>query len=193
MKNPSAPVEQRVGRGRIPATEMTPDDLIKLVDQLETSGVKVWVDGGWGVEALLGRQMRRHDDLDLVVELPDVPKMRDVLVENGYAMLGGTPPMSFEMVDSAGRQVDVHPVRFNERGDGIYKTRTGEEWAYPAAGFSGIGQIHGRQVRCLSPEVQMLVHNGYELSDKDHQEIRALHESFGVPPPPGYVAPTERG
>ena len=90
------------------------------------------------------------------------------------------------MVDREGRQVDVHPVKFDESGNGIYKMRTGEEWVYPAAGFAARGRVLGRQVRCLSPEVQMLAHTGYSLSDKDHQEIRALQEKFGVAPPPGY-------
>jgi hypothetical protein len=32
----------------------------------------------------------------------------------------------------------------------------------------------------------MRVHAGYELTDKDHEEIRLLHERFGVDPPSGY-------
>jgi hypothetical protein len=35
----------------------------------------------------------------------------------------------------------------------------------------------------------MLVHSGYELSKKDHDEIRALHDRFGVDPPRGYSWP----
>jgi lincosamide nucleotidyltransferase A/C/D/E len=181
--------ERRFGRGRIPSTEMAADELIRVVDRLEEAGIEVWLDGGWGVDALLGHQQRRHDDLDLVVDLANAPRLQEVLTRNGYAVLGGAPPMSFYMVDSAGRQVDVHPVTFNEQGDGIYKMEIGEEWVYPAAGFAGTGLVLGRQVRCLSPEVQILVHAGYELGDKDHREIRALQEKFGVAPPPGYQPP----
>jgi lincosamide nucleotidyltransferase A/C/D/E len=181
--------EQRFGRGRMPSTEMAAEELIRVVDRLEEDGIEVWLDGGWGVDALLGQQQRRHDDLDLVVDLANVPRLQEVLARNGYAVLGGAPPMSFYMVDSAGHQVDVHPVTFNEHGDGIYKMETGKEWAYPAAGFAGTGVVLGRHMRCLSPEVQMLVHAGYELSDKDHEEIRALQDRFGVAPPPGYQPP----
>lgn len=30
--------------------------------------MRVWLDGGWGVDALLGRQTRPHDDMDIVIE-----------------------------------------------------------------------------------------------------------------------------
>jgi hypothetical protein len=63
--------------------------------------------------------------------------------------------------------------------------RSGEDWTYPASGFAGKGEILGKEVRCLTLEVQMLCQTGYELSAKDHEEIRALQQRFGVEPPPG--------
>jgi lincosamide nucleotidyltransferase A/C/D/E len=59
----------------------------------------------------------------------------------------------------------------------------GREWIYPAEGFAGRGRVGGRPVRCLSAAVQVLVHAGYELTDKDYRELRLLHERFGGPPP----------
>ena len=189
MKNSEEQAERRVGRGREPAAEMRPEEVLRLIDCLKEVGVEVWLDGGWCVDALLGEQRRVHDDLDLVVDLRDVPQLEQILSEEGYEPLGGAAPLSFEMVDPQGRQVDVHPATFDEKGDGVYKMRSDEDWIYPAAGFTGRGEILGKQVRCLTPEVQMLVHTGYELSDKDHEEIRALRERFGVAPPPGYQPP----
>jgi hypothetical protein len=40
--------------------------------------------------------------------------------------------------------------------------------------------VDERPVRCLSPEVQVLVHAGYELTDKDYRELYLLRERFGV-------------
>ena len=51
---------------------------------------------------------------------------------------------------------------------------------YPAQGFSGRGTVDERAVRCLSPEIQVLVHAGYELTDKDYLELYLLRERFGV-------------
>ncbi len=32
--------------------------------------IKVFLDGGWGVDALLGYQSRAHNDIDIFVEIP---------------------------------------------------------------------------------------------------------------------------
>jgi lincosamide nucleotidyltransferase A/C/D/E len=187
-EEPTDSVEQRAGRGRKPCTETAADELVRLLDALGAAGVQVWVDGGWGVDALLGKQRRSHDDLDVVVEISDVGRLQDVLKRQGYTFQSREAPLSFELVDPEGRQVDVHPVTFDEHGDGIYQMDNGKTWTYSAEGLAGIGHIAGRQVRCLTPELQMRVHAGYKLSAKDHEEIRALQERFGVEPPPGYQA-----
>lgn len=40
--------------------------------------------------------------------------------------------------------------------------------------------VGGRRVRCLTAEIQVLCHAGYELDDDDFRDMRALHERFGV-------------
>jgi lincosamide nucleotidyltransferase A/C/D/E len=160
---------------------MGADEVARLLDLFEQAGIAAWLDGGWGVDALLGEQMREHDDLDLVVELADVPALTRVLEAAGYDVVAGGAPKSFAAVDVDGRQVDVHPVVFDDaRGGGVYLMDDDREWVYPAAGFEGRGRVAGRPVRCLSPEVQVLVHDGYELAEKDYEELRLLHERFGV-------------
>ncbi len=41
--------------------------------------------------------------------------------------------------------------------------------------------IAGTPVRCLSARMQMATHTGYVLQTKDLQDLRLLHERFGVP------------
>jgi lincosamide nucleotidyltransferase A/C/D/E len=176
-----ADAAQRAYRGRVPSAPMGADEVVRLLDRFAASDVTVWLDGGWGVDALLETQTREHDDLDLVAELADSAKLLEVLAEAGYEVVAGGAPKSFAAVDVHGRQVDVHPVVFDEvRGGGVYLMDDGRDWVYPAAGFGGRGRIGGREVRCLTPEVQVLVHDGYELTDKDYTELRLLHERFGV-------------
>jgi lincosamide nucleotidyltransferase A/C/D/E len=178
----------RAYRGRRPHSMMASDEIVRLLELLERSGVTIWLDGGWGVDALLERQTREHDDLDVVVELADVPALTETLVAAGYEQVAGEAPKSFVLVDARGRQVDVHPVVFDDaRGGGVYKMDDGREWVYPASGFAGRGRVAGRAVRCLTPEVQVLVHDGYELTDKDYVELYLLHERFGVALPPEYA------
>jgi hypothetical protein len=33
---------------------MNPSQLIQVLDRLDAAGVTVWLDGGWGVDALVG-------------------------------------------------------------------------------------------------------------------------------------------
>jgi lincosamide nucleotidyltransferase A/C/D/E len=159
---------------------MDAPSLIRVVDRLERNDIDVWLDGGWGVDALLGEETREHDDLDLVAELRHSERSVDLLRGLGYELVAGAPPKSFVLVDELGRQVDVHPVTFDAEGGGVYQMEGGREWIYPAQGFSGQGRVEGRTVRCLSPEVQVLVHAGYELGEKDYRELYLLRERFGV-------------
>jgi lincosamide nucleotidyltransferase A/C/D/E len=163
-------------------------DAVEILDLLEIDERSVWVDGGWGVDALLERQTREHDDLDLVLELSSAGDVIELLEGAGYELVAGGPPKSFVLVDERGLQVDVHPVVFDDaRGGGVYRTDDGGEWVYPAAGFGGRGRIGDRPVRCLTPDVQVLVHDGYELTGKDYRELFLLHERFGVALPARYA------
>lgn len=159
---------------------MDAETLVRVVSTLEKGGVDVWLDGGWGVDALLGEETREHDDLDLVVELRHGARVLASLASLGYEHVAGGPPMSFVCVDRTGRQVDVHPVTFDREGGGVYVMDGGSEWVYPADGFTGQGTVARKRVRCLSPEAQVLVHTGYELGEKDFLELFLLRERFGV-------------
>ena len=167
-------------RDRLPRHEMEAAEVVRVVEALERGGVTVWLDGGWGVDALLGEQVREHDDLDVVVELSATRALSAMLEGIGYMHVAGAPPKSFVLVDAAGRQVDVHPVRFDDAGGGVYRTDDERDWTYPAEGFTGRGRVGGRAVHCLSAAVQVLVHDGYELEEKDYGELRLLRDRLGV-------------
>src|SRR5688572_32979663 len=98
---------QRAYRGRVPSAPMDADEVVRLLDLFHVAGVEVWVDGGWGVDALLEEQMREHDDLDLVAHLADSQTVVRVLEDAGYEVVAGGAPKSFVAVTSGGRQVDV--------------------------------------------------------------------------------------
>lgn len=166
---------------------MSAADLVRVLERLEEAGVSVWLDGGWGVDALLGQQTREHDDLDLVAELSDSERIVEALRGLDYVVVAGVPPRSFVLVDPVGRQVDVHPVVFVE-GGGRYEMDEGRQWLYPEQGFHGRGSVAGTSVHCLSPEVQVLVHAGYELRE-DYRELFLLRERFGVVVPDDLLGP----
>ena len=58
---------------------MTAERVLQILDTLRSAGVTATVDGGWGVDALVGRETRPHEDLDLVVALGDVDAIRSAI------------------------------------------------------------------------------------------------------------------
>ena len=43
-------------------------DAIDIILYAEENEIAIWLDGGWGVDALLGEETRVHNDIDLFVE-----------------------------------------------------------------------------------------------------------------------------
>lgn len=163
---------------------MTSDEVVRVVDALERAGVAVWVDGGWGVDALVGNTTRPHADLDLAVDRDQLPEVRRVLEERGFrhdSSVAPGLPARLVVRDEQGLQVDVHPLKFDEAGDGWQQlSEHADEWGrYPADGLSAWGSIGGRRVRCLSAELQVRFHEGYELTPKDEHDLELLRRLHG--------------
>jgi lincosamide nucleotidyltransferase A/C/D/E len=161
--------------------EMTSGALVELLQIYEGASIPVWLDGGWGVDALLQHQTRLHKDVDIVLRVSDVPKLQELMMKRGFAIQEGKPPDSFVLADGKGLEVDVHAVNFDDDGNGLYRMQNGEVWVYPSEGFTGQGVVGDLTVRCLSPEVQVLCHaHGYEPTEKDRKDMALLEERFGV-------------
>ena len=162
-------------------SEMTSLALVELLQLIEEAEIPVWLDGGWGVDALLGRQTRTHKDIDIILPVADVPKLQVLLARKGFVLRDGQPPNSFVLADGAGLEVDVHAVVFDGEGNGVYRMQNGEDWVYPAEGFSGRGLVESMGVGCLSPAAQVLCHaHGYLPTEKDIHDMELLHDRFGV-------------
>ena len=168
-----------------PKPEMTATALVELLDSLDAVGIEAWLDGGWGVDALLGEQTRPHKDVDLTPRVSDVPRLIELLARRGFALKEGAPPHTFVLADGRGLEIDVHAVTLGENGAGVYRMENGGDWIFPAGTFDGAGTVLGRRVRCFSPEAQVLCHGqGYEPSEKDLRDMARLAERFGVALPP---------
>jgi len=159
--------------------------VIELLQVLKESAIDSWVDGGWGVDALLGRQTRDHEDLDLVVALDQVPKIRTVLGSHGFVAAEDQLPVRFVLSHHQLGHIDFHTVTFDEDGGGLQPQPSGMVFRYPPEGFVS-GCIAGQTVPCLSAEVQMLCHLGYEPKEKDVHDLLLLHRKLGVKLPSSY-------
>jgi len=168
-------------------------DVIAIYQNLLAAGIQVWLSGGWGIDALLGEQTRPHKDLDVLMLLDDIVRMRELLGRDGYGLKelwsenrwiadahGTETATAFVLQDAAGREVDVHAMRLDERGNGIPAWVDGEGLVFDRQDLAGEGLIAGVAVRCLSPAMQMLLHTGYKLPNEQLRDLALLHERFGV-------------
>jgi lincosamide nucleotidyltransferase A/C/D/E len=157
--------------------------VLALMNALGTAGVSAWVAGGWGVDALIGHQTRRHYDLDLVVSdaRDNLDRMEQVLASAGFRPgvrefnPGLAMPLRHNWQDDTGHTVEVMPVAIGQ------PPFTDRESLFTE------GVIGGHLVPCLSARLQVTLHAGYEERAVDVADMQALrtHVDQAEWAPPG--------
>lgn len=169
------------------------EDVISMYQRLLANGIRVWLTGGWGIDALLGEQTRPHKDLDVFMLLDDILHMRRLLEQDGYVLedlweenclavdtLGNETDTAFFLQDADGRQLDVHAIRLDDSGNALPAWQEADGFIVKKQDLAGKGWIAGFAVQCITPEMQMICHAGYAVPDKQLHDLELLHEKFGV-------------
>ena len=170
---------------------MAAADVLAVLDAIEQAGCFVSVDGGWGVDALLGDQTRPHDDLDLVIDVDEIETVRAALTLLGFRLQLDEMPTRFVVSTCGDRRIDFHPMYFDDTGFAHQRLPGGRLFTCRSAALDTACRIAGRAVRCLSAELQLAAHTGYPPDESDILDIRQLCDRFQLSPPPGY--PPESG
>ena len=127
----------------------------EAVEALDEAGAWPVVMGGWGIDALTGRQRRTHRDLDLIVDVADLDSALDALDGLGYEEWfrhPEAPPIAgrklagdvIALWDEAKRVVELHPLEL--AGAGLRLTH---------------GRLGACKVLCLAPEQVIGAHQGF--------------------------------
>lgn len=161
---PLVRAQQRVQHG------MPAEEVLAVLDALRRAGVDAWVSGGWGVDALAGRQRRAHLDLDLAVDARAGGDDRAVAalgalgyeVVDAYTEVGAGLPERVILHGPAGRQIDLHPFA----GPGHFAGVAEEPFA--------TGRIAGQPVPCLAAAVQLRYHQDYPARPVDRFDVADL-------------------
>jgi lincosamide nucleotidyltransferase A/C/D/E len=158
--------------------------VLNIYAGLERLGVPIWIDGGWSVDALLGRQTRPHSDLDIAVETSNVEKLRALRGERGFreVISADSTPWNFVLSDAGGSKVDVHAITFDEHGRGVLGPPELGHF-YPAGALDGSGEIDGEPVRCVAAQFIVLFKTSYEPREIDRADVAALCRRFGIKSP----------
>ena len=151
---------------------------LDLFDELD---ITVWIDGGWGVDALLGECTRNHQDLDIIISWEDSAVLTEALFTLGFVDVytDDRKDRNFVMGHRLHGRIDFHVIELTEDGGAVYGP--GEiDWVITESELNTVGSIGGREVQCLSVDYQVRSHAGYTLTDTDFSDLRALQEKFGV-------------
>ncbi len=159
--------------------------MTEFLGRLQVGGVRAWVDGGWGVDALLGVHTRSHSDLDLVIARPQLDAARELLGALGFTVLRDWLPNAIALIDASGRQIDLHPVDPTPDGGGDQIQLDGSSRWHYSPPVSGI--IGGKAVLCCPVRDRVLCHLGYEPRATDFDDMRRLAERFSLALPAPYA------
>jgi lincosamide nucleotidyltransferase A/C/D/E len=161
--------------------EMPAELVPEVLDTLEEAGVRAWLAGGWGVDALLGEQTRPHRDLDLVFDADGGAEKRALaaLAALDFRVMGREPVRThwwserIAVSDAQGHVVDLHPVS----GEAFIATVGADAFV--------TGKVAGRPVSCLARSVQLRLHEGYEPTEADRADVALLRERVAPSSPAG--------
>ncbi len=157
---------------------MSARDVLEVLSALD--GLRFWLDGGWGIDALVCEQTRPHRDLDVALDQRDLPAAVERLTASGYEEVDEGwvgRPTRVVFMDTRGRLIDIHPLRFDTAGDG-WQMLPDDVLARYSGSDLQTGTIAGRPAPCISTSLQIRHHSGYVLAEHDRADLRRLEQAL---------------
>lgn len=148
------------------------EQLFKILDVFDSCGVTYWMDGGWGVDVLYGKQTRDHRDVDINFDARYTEKVLKILKDRGYVVETDWLPIRAELKHPEYGYLDLHPFELLSEG-ARQANPEGGYWVFPST-FFGCTVFSGRTIHCISLEGQKAFHSGYEPREKDLHDIKIL-------------------
>lgn len=154
----------------------------RVVGTLSAAAIPVWLFGGWGLDARIGRVTRTHGDVEFWVPRAEDLRSKAALVEAGATALATQPPE--EACEFVWDDVEFSTAYFDRQADGTFAQVRGRfsDWAFPADSFGADpGQLDGVPVPAMSvagmlamKEQFPTLRNGKPWRDKDVEDIAVL-------------------
>jgi Aminoglycoside-2''-adenylyltransferase len=159
----------------------------KVIAVTQAAGISVWLLGGWGLDARIGRITRSHGDVEFWVERIHADQSKAVLVAAGATALATQPPE--ESCEFTWDSVSFSTAYFDRTKDGSFVQLLGRwsDWRFPPGSFGDEnGILDGTPVQAMSV-VGMLamkeqyphLRNGRPWRQKDIDDIEVLRLLVG--------------
>lgn len=147
--------------------------LLQVLDVIEATGCPYWLEGGWGIDALAGRQTRAHRDVDIDFDATREDELIAALETLGYHETLDERPTRIELEAPEGFCIDLHPLHVDPSGDARQQAPDGSSWHFRREWFT-TGSLENRTVPCFAAEGQRYFHSGYELRETDVRDLATL-------------------
>ena len=148
-------------------------EVLAVLDAVRSTGCRFWLEGGWGVDALVGRQTRPHRDVDVDFDAAYEDEVLQALSLLGYSIETDWRPNRVELAASGSRWVDLHPLVIDDNGDARQAALDGGWHEFHRSWFT-TGSLGGVTVPCVSAEAQRVFRTGYELRTVDRLDLAQL-------------------
>jgi hypothetical protein len=153
-----------------------------VIEVTQAADIPVWLFGGWGLDARIGRITREHGDVEFWVERTHAERSKAVLVKAGAAALATQPPA--EACEFTWDDIPFSTAYFDRQPDGSFSQPRGRwsDWLFPPGAFSDEpGMLDGRPVLAMSVSGMLAMkeqfphlRNGRPWRQKDIDDIGIL-------------------
>ncbi len=92
------------------------ENLMEVLNLLDGLKIKYWIDGGWGIDILLGKQNRVHRDIDVDFDGKFTDVLLDALNVKGYTIVTDWRPARIELYHPELGYIDIHSLIISEDG-----------------------------------------------------------------------------
>ena len=148
----------------------------------QAADISVWLFGGWGLDARIGRITREHGDVEFWVERIHAERSKTLLIGAGATALATQPPE--EACEFIWHDAPFSTAYFDRMADGSFIQLLGRwsDWQFPPESFGDEpGKLDGTPVPAMSISGMLAMkeqfphlRNGGQWRPKDIDDIEIL-------------------
>jgi hypothetical protein len=161
----------------------------KVIAVTRAANIPVWLFGGWGLDARIGRITREHGDVEFWVDRTHSERSRTLLVDAGATALETQPPE--ESCEFTWGDVPFSTAYFDVQPNGSFSQPAGRwsDWLFPPGSFNDEpGMLDGTPVPAMSVSGMLAMkeqfpqlRNGRPWRQKDVADIEILRQLAAQP------------
>ncbi|MFD1464553.1 nucleotidyltransferase domain-containing protein [Lapidilactobacillus mulanensis] len=137
--------------------QVSEETLFHILDLFEEVATPFWLDGGWGVDVVTGRQHQSHRNVDIDFNARYTETVVSKLKALGYVVEVDWMPARMELKHGKYGYLGIHPIAFNADGSVTQANPQGGKFIFQKEWFTST-DYQDRGIPCVSKEAQLIFH-----------------------------------